>query len=135
MGRNRKGIDVLDTPLAMRVPSSVAIEWRAAAKAANLSLADWLRQAVEPESVRVTGRPTPRRRSKLSASFMSAPDFIFGLARVGNNLNQLARWANIYKSKTDTIQILVALNSIERQLATLSVNEIDTSQKWRVECI
>ena len=38
------------------------------------------------------------------------------LARVGVNLNQLARWANTYKSWAEAIQVLAVLLSIERSL-------------------
>ncbi|WP_341482629.1 plasmid mobilization protein [Fundidesulfovibrio terrae] len=38
------------------------------------------------------------------------------LARIGANLNQLARWANTYKSRAEAIRVLAALLSIERAL-------------------
>jgi hypothetical protein len=38
------------------------------------------------------------------------------LARVGANLNQLARWANTYKSRAEAIRVLAALLSFERAL-------------------
>lgn len=38
------------------------------------------------------------------------------LARIGANLNQLARWANIHKSHAETIDVLAALVSLEREL-------------------
>lgn len=38
------------------------------------------------------------------------------LARIGANLNQLARWANIHKSRAETIDVLAALVSLEREL-------------------
>lgn len=38
------------------------------------------------------------------------------LARIGANLNQLARWVNIHKSRVETIDVLVALVSLEREL-------------------
>ncbi len=38
------------------------------------------------------------------------------LARAGANLNQLARWANTYKSRAEAIQVLAVLLSIERSL-------------------
>lgn len=38
------------------------------------------------------------------------------LARIGANLNQLARWVNIYKSRAEVIDLLVALVSLEREL-------------------
>ncbi|MDL2313632.1 plasmid mobilization relaxosome protein MobC [Desulfovibrio sp. OttesenSCG-928-C14] len=38
------------------------------------------------------------------------------LARIGVNLNQLARWVNIHKSRAETIDVLAALVSLEREL-------------------
>ena len=38
------------------------------------------------------------------------------LARIGANLNQLARWVNIHKSRAETIDVLAALGSLERVL-------------------
>nr|WP_232221541.1 MobC family plasmid mobilization relaxosome protein [Desulfovibrio sp. 6_1_46AFAA] len=38
------------------------------------------------------------------------------LARIGANLNQLARWVNIHKSRAETIDVLAALVSLERVL-------------------
>ena len=38
------------------------------------------------------------------------------LARIGANLNQLARWANIHKSRAEAIDVLAALVSLERAL-------------------
>lgn len=38
------------------------------------------------------------------------------LARIGVNLNQLARWANVHKSRAETIDVLAALVSLEREL-------------------
>ena len=36
------------------------------------------------------------------------------LARIGNNLNQIARWANTYKDRAEALAILAALVSLER---------------------
>ncbi|MDL2316670.1 plasmid mobilization relaxosome protein MobC [Desulfovibrio sp. OttesenSCG-928-A18] len=38
------------------------------------------------------------------------------LARIGANLNQLARWVNIHKERAEVIDVLVALASLEREL-------------------
>ena len=38
------------------------------------------------------------------------------LARIGVNLNQLARWVNIHKGRAEVINVLVALVSLEREL-------------------
>ena len=38
------------------------------------------------------------------------------LARIGANLNQLARWVNIHKSRAKAIDVLTVLVSLEREL-------------------
>ena len=38
------------------------------------------------------------------------------LARIGANLNQLARWANIHKGRAEVIDVLAALVNLEREL-------------------
>ena len=38
------------------------------------------------------------------------------LARIGANLNQLARWANIHKSGAEALDVLTALVSLEHAL-------------------
>ena len=38
------------------------------------------------------------------------------LARIGANLNQIARWANAHKNRAETIDVLAALISLEREL-------------------
>ena len=43
-------------------------------------------------------------------------DSVRQLARIGANLNQLARWANIHKSRAEVIDLLAALISLERAL-------------------
>ena len=40
------------------------------------------------------------------------------LARIGANLNQLARWANIHKSSAEALDVLTALVSLENAVRT-----------------
>ena len=42
------------------------------------------------------------------------------LARIGANINQLTRWANTYKRGVDTVEIVTALVSLERQITTFA---------------
>lgn len=78
----------------VRVSPGEAARWSAAAAAAGLSRSDWVRLRVAgPDEV--TGRPAPRRRALGRGRAIPAdPALIAQLARIGNNLNQLARWAN-----------------------------------------
>lgn len=38
------------------------------------------------------------------------------LARIGANLNQIARWANTHKARADALDVLAALVSLEREV-------------------
>ena len=42
------------------------------------------------------------------------------LARIGANLNQIARWANTYASEAEAIEVVAHLVAIERALAELA---------------
>ena len=41
---------------------------------------------------------------------------VMHLAKIGNNLNQIARWANSYKSRADTLMISATLLSLKKQI-------------------
>ena len=43
------------------------------------------------------------------------------LARIGSNLNQIARWANIHKENAEALEVVAHLVAIERALDTLTV--------------
>ena len=43
-------------------------------------------------------------------------DRVRQLARIGVNMNQLARWVNIHKNRAEVIDVLAALVSLEREL-------------------
>ena len=45
------------------------------------------------------------------------------IARIGNNLNQLARWANTHKPAAEAIAVIAHLVSVERSL--LAVARLD----------
>lgn len=47
------------------------------------------------------------------------------LVAIGSNLNQIARWVNIYKSQTDALQILACLMDIEQALTDMLVSTVD----------
>lgn len=74
-----------------------------AAKAAaqGLTVTDFIRQRALDYRLRQTPLEKERVRQ---------------LARIGANLNQLARWVNIHKSRADVIDVLAALICLEREL-------------------
>ncbi|MFW5500056.1 MULTISPECIES: plasmid mobilization protein [unclassified Maridesulfovibrio] len=71
------------------------------AEAKGMTIGDFMRQLLGKRRV----RKTRREREKL-----------LHLARIGNNINQLARWANTYKSNADSVLIIAELAAIEREL-------------------
>jgi len=109
----------LDVRITVRVPEVEAARWREAAAAAGVSVSDWLRAraaAGQDAGPVATGRPTPRKRVLGRARVARAdPVVVEQLARIGNNLNQLARWANTEHRAVD----VAALYGVGRQLAGL----------------
>ena len=83
--------------IKVRVSASGKSEIEHKAQLAGLTLSDFIRKAVAGSRTRQT--QAERERLRL-------------LARVGNNLNQLARWANTYKTDMEGVRILVALESL-----------------------
>ena len=41
------------------------------------------------------------------------------VVRIGNNLNQVARWANTHKTAAEAVEVIAHLITIERALAAL----------------
>ncbi|WP_278473456.1 MobC family plasmid mobilization relaxosome protein [Stutzerimonas balearica] len=87
-------------------------QWQALAAAQGLTLADLIRQSLAASTV---GRTPRRRRMKAPEA---DPALLAALARAGNNLNQIGRWANTYKSNADAVQVLAALVGIEQILSS-----------------
>ena len=123
MSRPLKSTVRLAAVLGVRVPVDVAKRWREHAAGRSLSISDWLRQAIEPDSVRVIGRigaPKMARR-KFSAA---DPALLLAISRLGNNLNQIARALNeasMQAQRVDTLRCLQVLVEIQRELVVLAL--------------
>ena len=59
------------------------------------------------------------RSVSLVRSAQSRREFILQVARIGNNLNQIARWANTYKGAAEATQVIASLARIESSLLEL----------------
>ncbi len=61
--------------------------------------------------------------NKYSTSYaedrQSRQEFIRQVARIGNNLNQIARWVNTYKDAAAATQVIASLTRIESALLQL----------------
>ncbi|MBB5722273.1 hypothetical protein FHS72_001899 [Loktanella ponticola] len=82
--------------------------WYAKAAAKGVSFSEFARSAIDGVTV--------RQRSQLRSI---DPALLRQLARVGNNLNQLARWANRDQQYADRVAIMGQLMGIERELMRL----------------
>ena len=92
-----------------RVTPSELEQWRAKARAAGVSLSELLRQAMT------------RTRTWTAAAREAERERTLQLARIGSNLNQIARWANTHKSTAEAVEVIAHLAAIERELGALKV--------------
>jgi len=105
------------TLVQARVSAEELAAWRSKAAAAGVSSSVLLRQAM----VR-TGAWTP---SSSDVERERAREVERGrtreIMRIGNNLNQIAKWANVHKSSADAGEVLVRLVAIEQALRELAL--------------
>jgi len=101
-----------DKWLHVKVSESEREHLKMLAHSQNVTVADLVRQAVEH---RVAGIAPKRQRLTRAAD----PKLIAALGRIGNNLNQVGRWVNRYKSGADAVEVLAALVAIEREIKAL----------------
>lgn len=99
------------TVVNLRLKADEKEAWQAMAKAEGVTLADLIRTRLSTKTV---DRDPIKRRVGRKAD----PLLLSNIGRVGSNLNQLARWANSYKSGAEASEILLALVAIEQILLT-----------------
>ena len=87
-----------------RVSPAERAAWRAKAAAAGVPVSALLRQAMA------------RTRTWTAAAAEVERERTRQVARIGNNLNQLARWANKHASAADAVTVIANLVSFERSL-------------------
>ena len=81
--------------------------WRNKAADAGQTLSAMLRNALDEAK--------PPRRRRVTAD----PALLRGIARIGNNLNQLARWANRDQRGVEALAVAARLVEIDRELTEL----------------
>ncbi len=94
--------------IEIRATSAERAAWSETAKASGLTLSALIRQAV-------SGVKPPRRRKRAEVD----PTLLRELARIGNNLNQLARWANRDKKAVEARAVIARLIEIDRELMAI----------------
>jgi hypothetical protein len=83
--------------LKIRVSDEELDGIRARATEAGMTVSDLIRLRLLNSRLRQNGNDRERIRH---------------LARIGSNLNQLARWANTYKLKAQTVEVVLWLNRL-----------------------
>ena len=71
----------------------------------GMSVSDYVRQTC----LGLRLRRTPEEKRRLRE-----------LARIGSNLNQIARWANTYKDSLEAVEVIAALASLETQIESFA---------------
>lgn len=100
--------------LTVKISPEEKHDWMERALANGLTLSDFIRVLVGAAQV---GR-APKKHGRMKR-FEADPDLLRELNRVGNNLNQIARWCNIHKSTADLESVLIILIQAERELNEL----------------
>ncbi len=90
-----------DQWIKIRVSTEEKKSFEQKANESGMTMADLIRQRLLTFRIRKTAHEQERIRM---------------LARVGNNINQLARWANSHKSGLEAIQIIMRLDAILQEL-------------------
>ena len=83
----------------------------------GMSVSDYVRQTCLGQRLRRT--PEEKRRLR-------------ELARIGSNLNQIARWANTYKDSLEAVEVIAALTSLERQIENFASGVTGESEEERI---
>ena len=101
-------VEKKDTYIKIRLTKAEKEQWQEKAVRAGLSLSNLIRQAIKK-----TQTWTAPDRGLISEQTRQ-------ISRLGNNLNQIAKWANTYKSTAEAIEIIECLREIENKLELLS---------------
>ncbi len=97
----------MSTRVELRASAEEKARWQEIAASRGMSLSDLVRGLLNGQRLR-------RRRSAPSVD----PELLRELARIGNNLNQLARAAN-RRTPVEASALLIRLIEIDRELSAL----------------
>jgi len=121
--------------LTIRMTDDELAAVRAKAAARGVGMADLARKLLaDAEDIEV--RPTRRRRGVAPArgpAPTADPALVREVARIGNNVNQLARWANTRKSGVEAVEVLVELAALDRDVMRLLDSDPETDPEGRAD--
>ena len=90
--------------LEVRCSDDDLTRWRDKAEQAGLSLSELVRSSLEKSRL-----PDRQRQADLAG-------LVREIAKIGNNLNQIARFSNTYKTSAEAVQIVSHLVAIESEI-------------------
>lgn len=96
--------------LYLRCTEEDLLAWKAKAESAGMTLSDLARSSMAKAKL-----PDRERQAELARLTRD-------IARIGNNLNQLARWANTYKGTAEALEVIGRLVAIEREIHDVHKN-------------
>ena len=97
-----------DSYIKIRLSKAEKERWQEKAVRAGVSLSNLIRQAmVRTQTWTVADRGLISEQTRQ-------------ISRIGNNLNQIAKWANTYKSTAEAIEVIECLRAIEKAIAQLT---------------
>ncbi|MEL6578585.1 MAG: MobC family plasmid mobilization relaxosome protein [Cyanobacteria bacterium J06621_12] len=112
--------------IGIRATDAEKLDWELKAHAEGLKTSQLARNLLNNYSndrrhkKRLTPSKVDKARSaSLVRSAQSRQDLIRQVARIGNNLNQIARWANTHKGAAEATQVIASLAKIETSLLEL----------------
>ncbi len=97
--------------VAVRLTPDESADWRAKAKCAGVPLSALIRRAMaRTRTWTVPAAEVERERTRQ-------------VSRIGNNLNQIARWANTHKGAVEAVEVIGHLIAIKREVSSLTLTE------------
>lgn len=103
---------VRDRWVNVKVTEAERDSWKAFADSQGYSVADLFRLLF----ANAAAQPSKLHKKQRRKTHKADPELLRELAKIGNNLNQIAKWANTYKTEADAVQVVQALIAIERSL-------------------
>ena len=104
--------------IGIRATDAEKLDWELIAHAEGLKVSQLARRLLNNYSN--GGGSDLRSASSKARQMRSRQELIRQVARIGNNLNQIARWANTYKGAAEATQVIASLTKIESALLELS---------------
>ena len=98
----------------LRLSDEEKARWQRQAADVGLTLADYLRKKTDgAESTNIEPRKKRRPLKQIEAN----PELLLGIARLNSNLNQIAKWANTFKSAADAASVIAELIILDENIS------------------